>query len=101
MERWREAKVSWNTKAPAVQVQKKHENLIKKEEWLSADKKKLDTEYELAQRMLKSAEEKLDIVTEKGDMMSVKVAREMIAQANGKWKVQQSIECSTLKLEVA
>ena len=82
-------------------MQKKHENLIKKEEWLSTDKKKLDTEYELAQRMLKSAEEKLDIVTEKGDMMSVKVAREMIAQANGKWKVQQSIECSTLKLEVA
>ena len=65
-------------------MQKKQENLIKKEEWLSADKKKLDTEYELAQRMLKSAEEKLDIVTEKGDMMSVKVAREMIAQANGK-----------------
>ena len=65
-------------------MQKKHENLIKKEEWLSTDKKKLDTEYELAQRMLKSAEEKLDIVTEKGDMMSVKVAREMIAQANGK-----------------
>ena len=55
----------------------------------------------LAQRMLKSAEEKLDIVIEKGDMMSVKVAREMIAQANGKSKVQQSIECSTLKLEVA
>ena len=82
-------------------MQKKQENLIKKEEWLSADKKKLDTEYELAQRMLKSAEEKLDIVTEKGDMMSVKVAREMIAQANGKSKVQQSIECSILKLEVA
>ena len=82
-------------------MQKKQENLIKKEEWLSADKKKLDTEYELAQRMLKSAEEKLDIVIEKGDMMSVKVAREMIAQANGKSKVQQNIECSTLKLEVA
>ena len=60
-------------------MQKKQENLIKKEEWLSADKKKLDTEYELAQRMLKSAEKKLDIVIEKGDMMSVKVAREMIA----------------------
>ena len=51
--------------------------------------------------MLKSAEKKLDIVIGKGDMMSVKVAREMIAQANGKSKVQQSIECSTLKLEVA
>ena len=55
----------------------------------------------VAQRMLKSAEKKLDIVIGKGDMMSVKVAREMIAQANGKSKVQQSIECSTLKLEVA
>ena len=54
-------------------------NFNKKEECLSADNKKLNSKYELAQRMLKSAEKDLDIAIEKGDMMSVKVAREMIS----------------------
>ena len=36
--------------------------------------------------MLESAEKELDIAIEKGDMMSVKVAREMIGQANKKLK---------------
>ena len=36
--------------------------------------------------MLKSAEKDLDIAIEKGDMMSVKVAREMISWANEKLK---------------
>ena len=65
-------------------MENKQENFDKKEECLSVDEKKFDTEYELPQSISESAEKELDIAIEKGDIMSVKVARETIARANEK-----------------
>ena len=65
-------------------MEKKQENFNKKEERLSVDEKKFDTKYDLPQRILESAEKNLVIALEKSDILSVKVAREMIARANEK-----------------
>ena len=50
--------------------------------------------------MLKSAEKDLDIAIEKGDMMSVKVAREMISWANEKLRSAAKHWVHTLKLKL-
>ena len=65
-------------------AEKRATYLDKKEERLNDDEKKIDNEFDLAQRLLSSAKDDLDKAISKEDMVGIKVAREMVESASKK-----------------
>ena len=65
-------------------AEKRATYLDKKEKRLNDDEKKIDNEFNLAQRLLSSAKEDLDKAISKEDMVGIKVAREMVESASKK-----------------
>ena len=62
-------------------VEKKKDALDKKEQQLELDEAKTDNEQEVAQKMLEDATKSLDLAIGKGDMLGIKVAKEMLEAA--------------------
>ena len=65
-------------------AEKRASYLDKKVKKLNADEKKIDNEFDLAQRLLSSAKEDLDKAINNEDMVGIKVAREIVESASKK-----------------
>ena len=79
-------------------AQKRKEVLEIKEKQLVTDEEKLTKEYELSQRMLEEAKKSLDRAIEAGDMVGVKVAREMLSTATKKLNEASSHRAEQVKI---
>ena len=73
-----------NQKEMLEKAEKRASYLDKKEKKLNADEKKIDNEFDLAQRLLSSAKEDLVEAINKEDMVGIKVAWEMVESASKK-----------------
>ena len=83
-------------------AEKRASYLDKKEKKLNADEKKIDNEFDLAQRLLSSAKEDLDKAINNEDMVGIKVAREMVESASKKLQAISThrSEQQTLRTEI-